>query len=73
MTLEFSFYLISQVHELKLIGIALRFLILNLPAQWMCKGREIKSALAPFLPSRGDPVGCRLSLAVSAVSSFVPV
>jgi hypothetical protein len=24
-------------------------------------------------PSRGDPVGCRLSLAVSTVSSFVPV
>jgi hypothetical protein len=35
--------------------------------------------LAPTLgdknnvPSRGDPVNCRLSLAVSAVSSFVPV
>jgi hypothetical protein len=25
------------------------------------------------LPSRGAPVGCRCSLAVSAVSSFVPV
>jgi hypothetical protein len=25
------------------------------------------------LPSRGDPVSCRLPLAVSAVSSFVPV
>src|ERR1700687_3060510 len=25
------------------------------------------------LPSRGDPVSCRLSLAVSAVSSVVPV
>jgi hypothetical protein len=24
-------------------------------------------------PSRGDPVSCRFSLAVSAVSSFVPV
>jgi hypothetical protein len=33
----------------------------------------IEDYLDARLPSRGDPVSYRLSLAVSAVSSFVPV
>jgi hypothetical protein len=34
---------------------------------------ELQNAAGFGLPSRGAPVSCRCSLAVSAVSSFVPV
>ena len=36
-----------------------------------CPGADITTTRG--IPSRGVPIGCRFSLAVSAVSSFVPV
>jgi len=35
-------------------------------------GRGVRSGEVCVSPSRGRPIGCRFSLAVSAVSGFVP-